>query len=64
MFAIEGASPESAASNIEYVASLSGDNGTYYDERRPQRPNPQASDRETQERLHEITVRMLEEERS
>jgi NAD(P)-dependent dehydrogenase (short-subunit alcohol dehydrogenase family) len=64
MFAIEGASPERAASNIEYVASLSGDNGTYYDERRPQWPNPQASDRETQERLHEITVRMLEEERS
>jgi NAD(P)-dependent dehydrogenase (short-subunit alcohol dehydrogenase family) len=64
MFAIEGASPEHAASNIEYVAGLRGDNGTYYDERRPQPPNPQASDRATQERLHEITVHMLDKERS
>jgi hypothetical protein len=59
MFSVGGAPPEQAAANIRHVASLSHDNGTYYDERRPEPPNPQASDRATQDRLHDITWRML-----
>ncbi|MGI5519861.1 SDR family NAD(P)-dependent oxidoreductase [Micromonospora sp. CA-259024] len=59
MFAIAGDRPEHAAANIRYVAFRRDDNGTYYDERNPQPPNPQASDRAMQDRLHEITSRTL-----
>ncbi len=42
MFDAGGDRPEYAASNILQVVSRSGDNGTYYDERRPAQPNPAA----------------------
>ncbi|WP_127502959.1 SDR family NAD(P)-dependent oxidoreductase [Actinoplanes solisilvae] len=56
MFSITGDSPEHAAGNIRYVASLRDDNGTYYDERDPQAPNTQATDPLVQDRLHELTT--------
>jgi NAD(P)-dependent dehydrogenase (short-subunit alcohol dehydrogenase family) len=59
MFAVGGDRPEYAAANIEYVASLRDDNGTYYDERRPEPPNPEAADPATQDRLHATTVDLL-----
>ena len=59
MFAIGGAPPDQAAATILHVAALSRDNGTYYDERRPAPPHPQAQDPTVQDRLHEITSRML-----
>jgi NAD(P)-dependent dehydrogenase (short-subunit alcohol dehydrogenase family) len=59
MFAIAGDRPEHAAANVQYVVSRHGDNGTYYDERSPAPPNPQASDPATQDRLHDITARIL-----
>jgi NAD(P)-dependent dehydrogenase (short-subunit alcohol dehydrogenase family) len=62
MFAIAGDRPEQAAANIRYVASRRGDNGTYYDERDPMPPNPEASDGATQERLHDITSRLLRDQ--
>ncbi|HEX2142394.1 MAG TPA: SDR family NAD(P)-dependent oxidoreductase [Candidatus Limnocylindria bacterium] len=59
MFSVAGDRPEHAAANIHYVASRRDDNGTYYDERNPTPPNPQATDRAQQDRLHEATVRAL-----
>jgi NAD(P)-dependent dehydrogenase (short-subunit alcohol dehydrogenase family) len=59
MFAVGGDPPEHAAANIQYVASLRDDNGTYYDERRPASPNPEATDPATQDRLHGATVDLL-----
>jgi hypothetical protein len=53
------AKPEHAAANIRYVAAQRDDNGTYYDERIPAAPNPEASDPATQNRLHDITSGML-----
>jgi len=61
MFAIDGERPEQAAANIQHVASLEGDNGSYYDERRVTRPNPQALDPGNQTRLHDLTTQMLEQ---
>jgi NAD(P)-dependent dehydrogenase (short-subunit alcohol dehydrogenase family) len=59
MFSITGDTPEHAAGNLRHVAWLRDDNGTYYDERLPAPPNPQATDRAVQESLHEVTVRLL-----
>ncbi len=59
MFSITGDTPEHAAGNLRHVAWLRDDNGTYYDERRPAAPNPQATDPVVQDRLHEATVRLL-----
>jgi NAD(P)-dependent dehydrogenase (short-subunit alcohol dehydrogenase family) len=59
MFAVGGDPPEHAAANVEYVASLHDDNGTYYDERLPAPPNPAATDPMTQDRLHAATVDLL-----
>jgi hypothetical protein len=59
MFAAGGDRPEHAASNILQVVSRSGDNGTYYDERRPAQPNPAALDAATQDRLHQLTCAAL-----
>lgn len=59
MFAIGGDPPDHAAANILHVAALSHDNGTYYDEQNPTPPNPQASDATVQNRLHDITARLL-----
>lgn len=59
MFAVGGDPPEHAAANIEYIASLHDDNGTYYDERIPAPPNPEATDPATQDRLHAATVDLL-----
>jgi NAD(P)-dependent dehydrogenase (short-subunit alcohol dehydrogenase family) len=61
MYAIDGDRPQHAAGNIQHVASLEGDNGTYYDERRVTRPNPQALNPENQTRLHDLTKQMLEQ---
>lgn len=47
---------------IVNVASRHDDNGAYYDERTPAAPNPQASDRTTQERLHRATTQAIEGE--
>ena len=41
------------------VLAQHGDNGTYYDESRPARPNPQALDPDLQSRLHEATDRLI-----
>ena len=62
MFSVGGDRPERAAANIAYVASRTGDNGTYYDERNPQPPNSQATDRSTQDRLLDITSQLLRDE--
>ena len=62
MFSIAGDRPEDAAANIGYVASRRGDNGTYYDQRTPQPPTPQASDPAIQNRLHDITSRTLRDQ--
>jgi hypothetical protein len=51
MFSVGGDSPAHAAENLRYVATRDGDNGTYYDEREPAAPNPQATDPRTQQRL-------------
>jgi NAD(P)-dependent dehydrogenase (short-subunit alcohol dehydrogenase family) len=59
MFSVAGDRPEHAAANIDYVASRRDDNGAYYDERDPVPPNPQATDRARQDRLHEITSTVL-----
>lgn len=59
MFAIDGARPETAAENIWFVTSRSGDSGAYYDERSPVSPNPEAIDLDVQARLHEITMELL-----
>lgn len=59
MFAVRGDSPEHAAANILHVMQLNSDNGAYYDERRQASVNPQASDPAIQDRLHELTVRIL-----
>jgi NAD(P)-dependent dehydrogenase (short-subunit alcohol dehydrogenase family) len=59
MFSVAGDRPEHAAANIRYVASRHDDNGTYYDERNPVPPNPQAADRALQDRLHDVTFRAL-----
>ncbi|GAB3501809.1 SDR family oxidoreductase [Phytohabitans suffuscus] len=59
MFSIGGDRPEHAAANLEYVASRRDDNGTYYDERDPASPNPEAADPATQDRLHAVTVDLL-----
>ncbi|BCB80838.1 SDR family NAD(P)-dependent oxidoreductase [Phytohabitans flavus] len=59
MFAVGGDRPEHAAANIAHVASLRDDNGTYYDERRPAPPNPEATEPATQDRLHAATVDLL-----
>jgi NAD(P)-dependent dehydrogenase (short-subunit alcohol dehydrogenase family) len=59
MFAAGGDRPEHAASNILEVVAHSGDNGTYYDEQRPARPNPTALDAVVQDRLHQLTSAAL-----
>lgn len=59
MFTVAGDPPEHAAANILHVLERNGDNGTYYDERRPASPNPQASDPAGQDRLHDLTERIL-----
>ena len=59
MFSVTGDAPEYAAHNIIDVASRRDDNGTYYDERDPETPNPQASDPAVQQRLHELTAARL-----
>jgi NAD(P)-dependent dehydrogenase (short-subunit alcohol dehydrogenase family) len=59
MFPIGGDRPEEAADRVVSVASRSGDNGTYYDEANPSRPNPLALDRGAQRRLHDLTARRL-----
>lgn len=59
MFSIGGAQPESAARAIVHVAGRSGDNGTYYDEERPGRPNPLAHDAAVQDRLQAATEALL-----
>jgi NAD(P)-dependent dehydrogenase (short-subunit alcohol dehydrogenase family) len=64
MFSIAGDRPEDAAANIRSVASRRGDNGTYYDQRTPEPPNPQASDPAIQNRLHELTSRILRDQLS
>jgi NAD(P)-dependent dehydrogenase (short-subunit alcohol dehydrogenase family) len=61
MFSIGGDSAEYAAANLLEVASLSGDNGTYYDEREPASPNPIAQNPETQTRLHQLTTNLLKQ---
>jgi NAD(P)-dependent dehydrogenase (short-subunit alcohol dehydrogenase family) len=60
MFPIGGERPERAADRVVSVASRSGDNGTYYEEGTPVRPNPLALDQEAQRRLHDLTARRLE----
>jgi hypothetical protein len=62
MFSVGGDRPEHAAENIRYVASRRDDNGSYYDERRPSPPNPQAADPATQDRLADLTTRILHQE--
>jgi NAD(P)-dependent dehydrogenase (short-subunit alcohol dehydrogenase family) len=59
MFPIGGDRPERAADRVVAVASRSGDNGTYYDEATPARPNPLALDDEAQSRLLDLTARRL-----
>jgi NAD(P)-dependent dehydrogenase (short-subunit alcohol dehydrogenase family) len=59
MFSIGGNRPEQAASDLRFVAQRHGDNGAYYDRRRPAPPNPEASDSATEERLHEVTSRLV-----
>jgi NAD(P)-dependent dehydrogenase (short-subunit alcohol dehydrogenase family) len=59
MFSIGGDSVEYAAANLLEVVSLTGDNGTYYDERVPASPNPIAQNPETQTRLHQLTTNLL-----
>ncbi|MBA2949657.1 SDR family NAD(P)-dependent oxidoreductase [Streptomyces himalayensis] len=59
MFSVAGDRPEHAAANLRYVASRRDDNGAYYDERNPAPPNPQASDRARQDRLHDATFHAL-----
>ena len=59
MFSVGGGSPESAAINVVAVASASNDNGTYYDERTPVPPAPDAQDPAAQDLLHELTDRQL-----
>ncbi|MFC0526237.1 SDR family NAD(P)-dependent oxidoreductase [Phytohabitans kaempferiae] len=59
MFSVGGDRPEHAADNIVYVAGRHGDNGTYYDERRPEPPNPEAAEPATQDRLHAATLDIL-----
>ncbi|XVU28998.1 SDR family NAD(P)-dependent oxidoreductase [Actinoplanes sp. CA-054009] len=55
-----GIGDERAAGNIRYVAARQRDNGTYYDEREPAAPNPEALDRECQDRLIDLTERDLD----
>jgi NAD(P)-dependent dehydrogenase (short-subunit alcohol dehydrogenase family) len=59
MFSVGGDRPEHAAANIRYVASRRDDNGTYYDERNPVPPNPEATDRARQDSLHAATFQAL-----
>ncbi len=61
MFAIKGGRPEQAAAALIDVASRRGDNGTYYDGTTPALPSAEAADPATQERLREVTTRMLAE---
>lgn len=56
-----GDPPDVGAENIRYVSARRGDNGAYYNERRRTSPNPEASDRETQDRLHALTSALLRE---
>jgi NAD(P)-dependent dehydrogenase (short-subunit alcohol dehydrogenase family) len=46
MFSITGDTVDHAAANLLEVVALTGDNGTYYDERSPAAPNPTAQDPE------------------
>lgn len=62
MFGVRGDPPDDAARRLRYVASLHGDNGAYYDERRRIPPNREATDATVQERLHAITTRLLDEQ--
>jgi NAD(P)-dependent dehydrogenase (short-subunit alcohol dehydrogenase family) len=59
MFSIAGDRPEYAAANVVDVIEHRDDNGTYYDERRPAAPNPQAIDPAAQQALIEVTARLL-----
>ena len=63
MFSVTGDPPEHAAANLLDVAFRHGDNGTYYDERETAPPNPQATDPAVQDRLHELTLRLLDPDR-
>jgi hypothetical protein len=53
MFAIRGERPDHAAANVLHVLTREDDSGTYYDERRPSTPNPQAFDPAAQRSVHE-----------
>lgn len=59
MFSLGGDPPEHAAATLLAVARVSGDNGTYYDERRPATPSPIALDSVAQELLDQLTLRAL-----
>lgn len=59
MFGGRGDRPEVGAEHVRHVATRSGDNGTYYDKRRPVAPNPEASDPRNQAKLHERTAALL-----
>ncbi|MGW0506660.1 SDR family NAD(P)-dependent oxidoreductase [Micromonospora sp. NPDC003241] len=59
MFSVDGQRPEQAADTVVRVAAQREDNGTYYDERVPGTPHPQAVDPEVQDRLYERTVELL-----
>jgi hypothetical protein len=59
MYSIRGGRPEQAAQAVVHVASQHADNGTYYDEHEPASPSAEASDPVAQERLHEVTERLL-----
>lgn len=59
MFSISGDSPAQAAQTMLKVIGRDGDNGTYYDERRPAPPNPLAERPDVQQRLGELTTAAL-----
>jgi hypothetical protein len=59
MFSVTGDPREHAAANIRYVAARHDDNGSYYNERDPQPPHPQASDPATQNHLQDVTSQAL-----
>ncbi|WP_432050242.1 SDR family NAD(P)-dependent oxidoreductase [Verrucosispora sp. NA02020] len=59
MFSVDGQPPEQAADTVVQITAKREDNGTYYDERVPGTPHPQAADPEVQDRLYERTVELL-----
>lgn len=59
MFSLRGDTPDHAAGNLLHVLTRDHDNGTYYDERQPATPNPQALDPAVQRRLHDRTTGLI-----